>query len=84
MTAGSLHSTSLALHPPSHHTACSLWNTSSTAWALHPHSWKVPSALQPQQGHCIQLKWHCRHTEITTGSLNPTTWALHPPSQHTG
>ena len=81
--AGSLHPSSWALHPLSYHTACTLWDTASTAWALHPCSWTLHLAVQPLQQNCILVKWHCRCTAITAGSLYPPSWALPPPSDNT-
>ena len=57
--------------------------TASTACSLHPHSGTQKRALQPLQGHCIQMKWHCRSTAMTAGSLHHPSWALNPTSQHT-
>ena len=76
-------SNSRALHPLSQHTAANFWYSASTAWALHPRSGTLQLALQPHKQHGIQLKWHCRCSTITAGSLHPPSWALHPPSQHT-
>ncbi|PWG24323.1 hypothetical protein DF270_16070, partial [Listeria monocytogenes] len=72
----------VALHPPSQNTACTLWDTASNAWAQHALSRTMPFALQPLQGDCIQMKWHCRCIEFSTGSLHPPPWAVHLPSQN--
>ena len=40
-------------------------------------------ALQPLQGHCILMKWHCRGSATTAGSLHHPSWAVNPASQHT-
>ena len=70
-TAGSLHTPSWAVHPVSQHTASNLCDTAYTALALHPHSQTMLAALQPLQGHCMQLQWHCTCTTITECSLHP-------------
>ena len=59
VTAGSLQPPSWALHPWSQYTTSTLWDSASTAWALHPHSGTLQWALQPLQDHCIHRHGHC-------------------------
>ena len=74
-----LHPTEVALKAYCNH--CQL--TASNSWAVHPQTGIQNEALQPLQGHCSQLKWHCRCTEMNAGSLHPPSCVLHPTSQHT-
>ena len=76
ITAVSLPPPSWALDPPSQH-------LDPPPVTHHPHHGALQHARQPRQRHCIELKWHCRCSEITCALLHPPSWTLHPVSQHT-
>ena len=78
-TAATMHPPSWALHPPSQHPAYSLWDSASTAWALHPNPGKLQGALQLLQDHCIHLHGHCI---ICHNLLHTPCGTMHPQHAH--